>query len=126
MIISNAIVESATIQLDHSCFLCVWLSLDYCGSGQGFGGHVLGGVSDVSAGDHRNQPNLAAEAIVRIMEVCGVDKWKNIPGKTIRVKRTTDGLGGDIIAIGHIVKDIWYDPKKTFSEWKLAETEVKS
>lgn len=119
MIISNAIVESATIQLDRDCFLCAWLGLDYGDSShQGFGGHVLGGVAGVRAGDHRNQPNFAAEAIVRIMEVCGVDNWKNIPGKTVRVKRTTDGLGGDIIAIGHIVKDIWYDPKKTFSEWK--------
>lgn len=116
---TNAIITSANIQLDRGCFLCAWVHLDYGdGSHQGFGGHALGGTPVCAAGKHKKQPNYAAEALVSIMRVGGVEKFSDLAGKAIRVRRTSDGFGGDIIAIGHIIKDIWYDPKKQFKELK--------
>lgn len=118
-IICNAIIKSAEISLDRGSFLCVWLTLDYGdGSCQGFGGHVLGGVPDCSAGNHENSPNYAAEALVSIMRVCGVDKFSNIKGMAVRVKRAHAEFGGEALAVGHIIKDIWYEPGSTFKAWR--------
>lgn len=115
--VCNAIIESATIRLDLGCFLCPWVFLDYGGSGQGFGGYVCGATKDAKAGDHKNQPNLAAEFIVRCLEAAGVEEWSKLAGKTIRVKKTDEW--GDIVAIGHIVKDDkWFSPREVFDSWK--------
>lgn len=117
MIISNAIITSTALRLDRDCFLCAWLFLDYGDSThQGFGGHVLGGLPDVRAGYHRKQPNMAAEAIVTILRVADVDDWSKVAGKAVRVRRTVEGFASDIIAVGHITKDIWYEPG-TFKDW---------
>lgn len=117
-IICNALIEGAQIRLDRGAFLCAWIDLDYGDSShQGFGGHVLGADKSCAAGDHRNMPNYAAEALVKIMQCCGVEQWKDIPGKAVRVKRSCAGMSGDVIAIGHITKDVWYEPKKDFNGW---------
>jgi hypothetical protein len=50
------------------------------------------------------------------MQVAGVSSWDKLKGKTIRVKLTSDNLGGKIIAIGHIVKDDWFNPEIEFKE----------
>lgn len=115
-IITNAIVKSAIIRLDRDCFLSVWLDLKYDNtSDQGFGGYVLGGIPDSKAGQHYNQKNIAGEFIVSCLLVAGVTDWKDIPGKSIRVRRTDEGFGGDIIAIGHIINDVWFEPKKVLA-----------
>ena len=111
----NAVIESTSLQLDREVFLSAWLHLDYGnGAHQGFGGYVLGGTPEAKAGDHKSQPNLAAEWIVSILLVAGVSKWSDLPGKTIRVRRegSEGDWSGDVIAIGHIVKDLWFNPKE--------------
>lgn len=112
----NAIIQSASIGLDRGSFLCAWVHLDYGGAGQGFGGYVLGGTPDAKAGDHRNQKNLAAEFIVRVLAAAGVESWSDLPGKTVRVRKASEW--GDILAIGHIVKrDKWFNPRETYESW---------
>jgi hypothetical protein len=44
------------------------------------------------------------------MEIAGVGKWENIKGKTIRAKCNQGGIE----AIGHIVKDDWFNPSDDF------------
>lgn len=109
-IVVNAIIESADVTLDRGAFLSVWLMLRYDGMGQGFGGVVLGGTPDAAAGDHKNQPNIAGEWLVWCLRVADVERLRDCVGKAIRVRKTDKF--GDIIAIGHIVKDIWFEPKK--------------
>lgn len=110
--ITNAVIESADITFDRDIFLSAWLFLDYGGSGQGFGGYVLGAdpFSKAKASHHADQPNIAGEFISSVMAVVGVTKWSALPGKVIRVIRTEPGLGGKIVGIGHPIKDRWYRP----------------
>lgn len=112
--IKNAIIESASLDTGDRGLLTAWLQLDYGGSGQGFGGHAL----YLPAGwkHHEKGANYAGHFIWRCMEIAGVESWDKLKGKTLRVKLDGAGFGGKIIAIGHIVKDDWFDPSKDFTE----------
>lgn len=80
--------------------LSSFLHLDYGGSGQGFGGYAL------------FSPEFKTDAtglwIWRCMEIAGVSEWTCLPGRTIRVRANHSSVE----AIGHILKDLWFDPKK--------------
>lgn len=112
-VIKNAVIESASITNDDHGLLSSWLSLDYGDGGhQGFGGYVLYLPKDFK---HHDIMSHAGHWIWRIMEVAGVSKWSDLKGKTIRVQLDSDGLGGKIEAIGHIVKDNFFNPSIEFS-----------
>ena len=108
--IRNAIITSATITNDDHGLLSAWLSLDYGGAGQGFGGYALYLPKGFSHSN--NQRNYAGHFIWRCMEVAGVSEWSKLVGKTIRVKAGHY----KVHAIGHIVKDDWFDPSADFRE----------
>lgn len=106
--IENAIIESADISLSRGFILDCWVFLDYGGSAQGFGGYVLGGTQG-KAGEHDKQPNIAAEFICSVLRVAEVENFSDLKGKCVRVRKS--GHLGKILAIGHITKDIWFEPE---------------
>lgn len=112
MVTKNAIIDDVSIDDGDRGLLTAWLFLDYGGMSQGFGGHAL--YLSKSYTHHKEQCNYAGHFIYRCMEVAGVSKWKDMKGKTIRVRLTSDGLGGKIIGIGHIVKEDWFIPEDEF------------
>src|ERR1044072_8668925 len=103
MEIKNAIITDTTLDIGDRGFLQAWISLDYGDSGQGFGGHVL--YLPKSFRHHNGQSNIAGLFIFRCMQIAGVEKWDQLVGKTIRVKCEHS----TVHAIGHIVKDDWFD-----------------
>ncbi|MBB6306277.1 hypothetical protein [Xanthobacter tagetidis] len=114
--IRNAIIEAATLYIERGFILTSFVHLNYGGSGQGYGGYVLGGLPDSKAGAHAEQGNLAAEWITGIMRAAGVEDWKDLPGKSVRVRLSQPGLGGMVEAIGHIIRDDrWFDSKEAFA-----------
>lgn len=109
--IKNAVIESADITTRDRGFLDCWLTLDYGGSGQGFGGWTL---YLPKSWKHHKVESVAGHHIFRIMEIAGVEKWDQLVGKTIRVKANHS----KIHAIGHIVKHDWYCPEDDFKRVK--------
>jgi hypothetical protein len=108
--IKNAIVESVTIDDAERGVLNAWLHLDYGGSGQGFGGYAL--YMPKGFKNHDAKSGYAGHFIWRCMEIAGVTKWEKIAGKAIRAK-IEDGL---VVAVGHITKDDWFEPRKDWAD----------
>lgn len=105
----NAVITAAIITNDDHGLLSAWVHLDYGGHGaQGFGGYALYLPQDFSAAT--NQRNYAGHFIWRVMEVAGVSEWGRLTGKTVRVRAEHS----KVHALGHIVKDDWFDPAKDF------------
>lgn len=103
----NAIIESARITADDRGFLDCWLTLDYGGSGQGFGGYALYIPKSYA---HHKLESVAGHYLFRVMEVAGVTEWDKLKGKTIRVRAEHS----KVHAIGHIVRDDWFNPSEDF------------
>jgi hypothetical protein len=113
----NAIIKSADISNDDHGLLTAWIFLEYDSGGQGFGGCAL--YLPKSFKHHNTGGNFAGHWIWRVMEIAGVAHWKDLPGKSIRVRHDVKGesiLGATIHSIGHIVKNDWFDPAKEFEE----------
>lgn len=108
--IKNAVIESVTITKAERNVLDAWLYLEYGGSGQGFGGFALYLPKDFK--HHTNKGDFAGHFIFRCMEIAGVEKWEDMKGKTIRVKAGHS----NIEAIGHIVKNDWFNPSEDFKK----------
>ena len=104
----NAIIRSARLGQNDRGILTAWLDLDYGGSGQGFGGFCLYPKSFKNHG--RAAPNFAGHFLARVMEIAGVDDWSKMPGRTVRARHTE----ARVIAIGHIIKDDWFEPAADF------------
>ncbi len=108
----NAIIERATITSDDHGLLSAWLHLDYGGTGQAFGGYALYLPPSFS---HHELRSMAGHFLWRCMEVAGVTEWGALPGKTIRVRAEHSRVH----AIGHIVKEDWFDPGEDFHQGPL-------
>lgn len=110
MEIRNAIITKAYLTTEDHGVLSGWLSLDYGGSGQGFGGHVLAVNPD--SPHWPGKANYCGVWITRVLECAGVTKWDQLVGKTIRVRCCHH----KIEAIGHIIKDKWFFPEREFKD----------
>jgi hypothetical protein len=106
----NAIITHAEITTEDHGLLSAWLTLDYGGTGQGFGGYSL--YLPKSFNHHDAKAGFAGHFIWRVMEVAGVSRWSHLTGKTIRVRQSHSGVE----AIGHIVKDDWFSPREDFAK----------
>ena len=104
----NAIIKDAEIANDDHGLLTAWLTLDYGGTEQGFGGYAL--YLPTTFSHHQQDAPWAGHFIWRVMEIAGVEKWSQLAGKTIRVRAAHEGVE----AIGHIVKDDWFYPRIDF------------
>ena len=89
----NGTIKSTLITRSHNIPTCM-LNIDLGNSGQGFGGHSL--------------EYYGVDYLFKIMDVVGVNAWEDLKGKHVRV-RSENGL---LVAIGHIIKDVWYEPQE--------------
>jgi hypothetical protein len=110
MTITNGIIKEVSLCIEDHGFLTIYLTIEMSNGSQCFGGYSLGG-------DMTDTHNWAGIWIRQIFEVAGVDNWKDIKGKAIRVMYRKDGYNQPISAIGHIVKEKWFDPESDFGNF---------
>jgi len=106
--IRNAMITGARFDTERG--LSAWLTLDYGGSCQGFGGYILYVPADWK--HHGESGNYAGHFIYRCLEIAGVTDWSKLVGKTIRAKCEHS----KVHAIGHIIKDDWFNPTEDFKK----------
>lgn len=92
---------------DHGILTCM-VSLEYGGSGQGFGGYTFDEPVR-EGGEFKGRIGTAygMEFVARILKVVGVEKWEDLKGKYVRV----DASHTKVHRIGHVIEDRWFDPE---------------
>ena len=111
MEIKNARITNVSITMaDHGC-LTFQLSLDGGGWGCCFGGYSIG--TGFLGADEFSGYGKGLEAMMRIMDTVGVEKWEDLKGKYIRCK--VGNWGDTIDEIGNILKDKWFNIREFFA-----------
>lgn len=102
----NAVIEGAKLCIENGGILTAWLTLDYGGAGQGFGGFALALSKDFLHQDPPREGVFCGQFLLRVLQIAGVEEWSALPGRTIRA----DAEDTKIHGIGHIVKNDWFYP----------------
>jgi hypothetical protein len=110
--IKNAVIREVAITNDAHGALSAYVSLDYGGACQSFGGYALYWPEWFRRGD--GQKNYAGHFLWRVMEVVGVSEWSKLVGKAVRVKANYS----KVKALGNIIREDWFDPESEFDAVK--------
>lgn len=103
--IRNAIIKKTTLGYEDHGILTFWLHCEGDGWGCGFGGFALDAYD--KATDRRVSTAFGAACISAVLQTLELDCWEKLPGTAVRVD--TEGLGGRIRRLGHLIKDQWLD-----------------
>ena len=109
--IENAKITKVSITMaDHGC-VTFWVFVEGKGWGCGIGGYCIGhGYLGAKKFDGSGD---GIEAMARIMDVVGVEKWEDLTGKYCRVQMGNSWDG--IHTIGNVIEDKWFDLKAFFA-----------
>ena len=117
--ILNAKITDTKLGEEHGC-LTAKLFLEGDGWGCGFGGYCLDywfARPGRKAGEYKSSDGYGA--IIELMKALGVDSWERLKGQLVRVE--TQGWGGHIVRIGHIMKDQWFSFQTYYEAVKMAQ-----
>lgn len=115
--IENAIVRSTTLGVEDHGIFTAFLHLEGDGWGCSFGGYSLDTWDETKK--RRVGTDFGTEFLLRVMATLEVNSWEELSGAKLRCK--TEGLGGGVTAIGHLIKNKWFDPKELRREMGLRE-----
>lgn len=107
-IVENAKIDGTNLGYEHNGhgILSCYISLDYGGSGQSYGGYSMDGHNKSNPDLNNREPLKFGSAIImKIVQVFKRD-WENLIGIPIRVLKR-NRHSGPIIAIGHYLEDNW-------------------
>ena len=112
--IRNAKITDTSISMgDYAC-LTFRITLEGDAFGVSYGGYCIGhGFLGSDTFTAENGSGLVA--MMRIMDVVGVEKWENLKGKYVRF--VDDAWGSPVKKIGNIIEDKWFDIDKFFREY---------
>jgi hypothetical protein len=110
--ILNAKITSTKLGEDHGC-LTANLFVEGGGWACTFGGYCLDHWF-AEAGGYSSSDGYGA--IIELMKALEVESWEELNGKYVRVE--IEGWGGNIIRIGHLMKDKWFSFKDYFDKVK--------
>ena len=108
--ILNAKITSVSLTMaDHGC-LTFWVTVEGGGWGVSIGGYKIGS-GYLGSDEFKVEYGDGLEAMMRIMDTVGVEKWEDLKDEYIRAE--VNGLG-PVKKIGHITDDKWFDIDKFF------------
>lgn len=103
MIEMNGKIIDTMLGIEDHGIMTFMLDINFGNStGQGFGGYSLEGGTGKSM-----------KAVRKVLETVGVDKWEDLKGKYIRVRKEQEF--GVIDSIGNIVEDRWFSMKEHYA-----------
>lgn len=110
--IKNARITSTMLGREDHGIMTFMIHIDAGNFSCGVGGYCLDEFNPAT--QTRVFRAKSMKAISEILNVVGVDKWEDLPGKYIRFE--DDGWGSTVTKIGNIINDKWFDMKKFFGE----------
>lgn len=116
--ISNARIRSTMLGRENHGIMTFIIYIDACNFSCGIGGFCLDEYNnDIKARIFKAE---SMEAISKILDVVGVDKWEDLPGKYIRFE--DNGWSSTITKIGNIINDKWFDMRDFFEKSERGES----
>lgn len=112
MEIKNAKITSTQLGREDHGIMTFMIFVEFGG-----GGCVIGGYA-IDQYDRTTEKRVFAakglEAISKILETVGVDRWEKLPGTYIRLK--DNGWGQTIDEIGNLMEDKWFNLREFFAQ----------
>lgn len=108
----NAEITSVSLSMGDHGYLTFIVYLKGEGWICGYGGYCIG-KGYLGADEFEALNGHGLEAMMRIMDTVGVEKWEDLPGKYVRVK--TEGFSG-IDIIGNLINDKWFNIREFFAK----------
>lgn len=113
--IENARIEKVTLSMaDHGC-LSFHVVVEMNGAGVAIGGYVIG-KGYLGSKTFTASTGAGLVAMMRIMDVVGVERWEDLEGKYCRIE--SNGWGSRVTTIGNIIADKWFDLEEFFEKKK--------
>ena len=112
MKIKNAKIRSTMLGRENHVFMRFLFYISAVGFDCGIGGYWLDEFN--SATQTRVFRAESMEAISKVLEVVGVDKWEDLPGKYIRFE--DNGWGSKVTKIGNIIEEKWLNLEELFGK----------
>ena len=123
MEIENAKITNVSLTMADYCSLTFWITVEGASWGCSLGGFkIASGMLGAKPEDFSAETGNGLVAIMRIMDVIGVERWEDLEGKYCRVK--VEGWSGTIHCIGNIISNKWFDIKEFFQNYKEKKEEV--
>lgn len=123
----NAKIDKTMLGTEDHGIFTAWIYVSGSGWCQGFGGFSLdaprwsGGANRQGKFLGRVGTAYGMEFIRRVLDVLEIPSWERLPGQPVRIRRGNNGL---IAAIGHYIKDQWFDPATDLAEFLPEEAQA--
>ena len=114
MEIRNAKITSTMLGREDHGIMTFMIFVEFDGCRCGIGGYALDYYDRDTQTRVFNIKDM--EAISKILDVVGVDKWEDLPGKYIRIK--DNGWGSTIDEIGNLMEEKWFNLREFFKDTK--------
>ena len=115
--IVNAKITGTKLGEEYGC-LTAYITVEGAGWGCSFGGYCLDHWF-ADTGEHDSTDGYGA--IIELMKTLEVESWEELKGKYVRVE--SEGWGGRVTKIGHLIKDQWFSFKEYFETAKSKNKE---
>lgn len=110
--IENAKITATKLGEEHGC-LTADIVVEGAGWGCSFGGYCLDHWF-AEVGEHSSKDGYGA--IIELMKTLEVESWEDLKDQYVRVE--TEGWGGKILRVGHLMKNKWFSFKEYFDAVK--------